>query len=302
MRLGSSSRPYGRLKPGVRFKVKALNLNPSVANVAVDGAGWGPMWTAFDWTGWIKPQIDAAKTLGANTVKITGSGATAAYPSSVTFIAHVRQFLDYCAAKNLHVYWQYGSTDWGGSIAAATTPMQNLCAVLNGYSNVIAVDVANEPGIVGPPLSAVPGLFTLARGVTTLPLASGLSCPGAGNFTDSTASTVAQYADFMDFHPYFSGSDPANSNFTSYRGQSFYKPFLLGECGQNLGAGAGAQASRWTSLGTISAAASDCYGAVGFCMADYDTSSNANRWGVYDQNLANPRSAITTAFSGWPTS
>ena len=295
MRAGAQ--PYGaRLRLPTRVKIKGLNVVPKASDITVDPAGWGPMWNTFDWAGWIKPQIDLAITQGANTVKVTGSGATASYPSQSVFQSRMRQFLDYCLSSKLFVYWNYASSDWGGSVATATPFLQAVVGVLSPYPNVIAIDCANEIGLFGITLANAQSLCQVGKAAGSLPVTGSLSCNSAAAFTDGTASGIAPYVDFMDFHPYFDTGDPSNNDWATYRAATYYKPWLIGECGKQNTLAASIVQSRWTALGQISNLAADCFGVVGFSITDYDT----NQFGMYPATLTGARSQQSVPFSAWP--
>src|ERR1051326_3176441 len=65
------------------------------------------MWVAWDWNGWIRPQLDCAVALGCNAVRLMGDTAMVMKGtlSQATYNARWRQFVAYCASQGLAVYY-----------------------------------------------------------------------------------------------------------------------------------------------------------------------------------------------------
>ncbi|MET0996752.1 MAG: hypothetical protein ABWY20_23010, partial [Mycobacterium sp.] len=135
-------------------KVKGGNIVPK------PGAGWGQLWAEWDWTNWIKPQVDRAVALGLNTVRLIG-GPRAVFMSPTGFSqitqaqydARWAQLATYCLTRGLALYpalcekWDFydlapGSENY--QHAGLTASIKTTAASLSRFPNVIGFDVFQE--------------------------------------------------------------------------------------------------------------------------------------------------------------
>lgn len=311
----STQRLYAsRLTAKQPVRLKAVNV------VIGLGEQWSDMWSLFEWERLLRPQIDLAISMGANAIKMVGSGingeAGTNYPSDVLLKARIEQVCGYARSHGLVVYWNlaaHPSYIWG---AAGTTPLsttlptlQKVAGWLENIPNVVGIDVVNEinNGIPttwnGPNyaqfLADTSALLAGIRKATSLPLTVSIWCQTVADITNTYAATIASQTDFHDFHPYYTGGTPAATDVTSLRTQGWYLGrYLIGECGSNLSQGTTAQTNFTAGIGALGANA-DSFGSVLFCASDYDNTSSATKFGVVDSTMQNPRSQITTPFAAW---
>jgi hypothetical protein len=279
--------------------VKGLFLAPNMA-AATWGDMWGPHWT---WDGWVKPQVDVAVALGANAIK-TGipmlpylRGGAEANDATT----RIRQFQAYCLEHGLMVLWVAAPSDFFGTGAQISSALQSFASVAEDFPNVIEIDVINEINLWGPALpdatAAASTLATAVRAVTAIPLTTSIITYGVPDWRSPWVEALGGIVDLFDFHPYYASGDATIADARTFRELTSGRPYLMGECGLELFNGAAAQTARWEAAGLISSEP-ECYGAVGFCIADYESQ---RRYGIYDENLLNQRQQLVQPFSGWPS-
>jgi hypothetical protein len=89
---------------------------------------------------------------------------------------------------------------------------------------------------------------------------------------------IAPWSDFIDVHFYPNDREFVPSDITQLRTKPWWKPFLVGESGQNVGTDPGpAPSQRWLNNGQITALRG-CLRTIGFSSSDFDTSSNGAEW------------------------
>lgn len=306
MRTYASSRPYGvRLRGWTDVKLKGLAIWNAGASQSLPpdaSVFWG---TAWDWAGDVQPQIDLAVSLGANCVKFETS-IYEVVNSQTTTLARMGQVLDYLDSLGLLSYWCLSQFTYeaakGLSLAEIAAGMQPAARLLDGYGGVVALDLINEINSESSDSSTrilwMEALTPAVRAATGLPLTYSLYVGDSSVWGSSVVGEVAPYVDFHDFHPYNGlTSPPQPSDVDAYRALGYDRPFLCGEAGCDASRfSASTQTSFWEAYGTL-AALEDCYGDVGFCVADYNST---REWGVYDDTLAGPRTQISVPFAAWP--
>src|SRR6266568_3125138 len=125
---GEQAPSSGRLKDRRGVSI-AVNFAGKVKGVSLTSKPGRPLesayWIEWDWTGWIRPQIDGALGLGANTARLIGdvamviSGAI----SQATYNARLQEIVKYCVDNGL-AYYYTGCAPYGtdgtnnGSLAA----------------------------------------------------------------------------------------------------------------------------------------------------------------------------------------
>jgi hypothetical protein len=136
--------PAWSLLPNNR-RIRGANLAPNPSQGGSWINFWGPMW---DWTGTVKPQLDNAKALGLNTVRIIGAADFVASGNltHATWIANLQTVLAYCRSVGLYYYLTMGSTvhvtPWDTNFA---TELSSTAAAIVSYMDVIiACDVLQE--------------------------------------------------------------------------------------------------------------------------------------------------------------
>lgn len=291
---------------GTTIKVKGLQIQRKPSEPLNKS-----FWINWDWNGYIRPQIERAKSLGANLVRIPGctAGVIQGGQSRADFQGKVRQILDYTANINLMVYWTshfpFAGDDLNATDAPTVAEIVSMMALVGRYKHVIGNDCSNEAvWNLGQTVALAnqqvwyPQIKAVAP---NLPLSVSVLCQSAPDLAGPGVSAFASYVDFYDLHPYFSGSNAVNSDFNTLRAAAYFKPFFLGECGLPLSAGLATQTSRIQSLGAIASVASDCLGSMAYTIVD--TTTGTGDYGFYSNDgLFTERTQLTTPFKAWPSS
>lgn len=280
---------------GVKFKGLQVQRYP--------GQTVSEFYRQWPWDARIKWQVDAAAARGANGLKFY----SCVHPvlngviSQAEQNAKVRQFLDYSATRGLMVYWTLfdGFTDPPLPNTNGLNSALEVGRILNDYPNVVAIDACNELNLTqgfGVTVDHLAALRPAWKAMSPIPMGLGLSVGSSADLTSSGVAAIAPYCDFMDFHVYWANGDPVASDFAAYRAAPYYKPWIVGECGQKDSAGQTAQVARWNALGVL-AQERDCWGCVGYTVSD--CASPPDDYGMFDASGVE-RTYLASAFSGWP--
>lgn len=289
--------PVQLLPTGVKMRLMNICYKPSdlqQGQAAGRVHGWAEMWGPnWDFTGWMQLQVDKAKAIGANAIRVQGNigGIKRGQVTLAQYLANWKQLADYVAAQGMWFYPAGGSfVDFGGaSQAEAITYLSAWAALLDGYTNVPGLDVLQEA--VGSGSSN--GLGTAAavatycspvaaalRSSTTLPLTfSHPSITASDNSFWSDSSTRALFAGFCDYWDYHAYYDAVASDATPFfQDTANLKPLIIGEFGQTWTAGSAARTTRYTGLRGI-AERPDVLGVGAWTLLDQDVNWS-NNWGV----------------------
>lgn len=310
MKLGKLPSPTAN-----RFGDSGLRLSPTVKvkgaqiqrkNVAIE-PNPSDAFVNWDWDGRIRPQFDYALAHGANTVKWSGGTRSVVDGRQTRAQLHacISQFIEYAGQRGLYVYWSshFYSEDLNPANDQATLDeIVAMMELVGSYENVIGNDLSNETNAnqqeahVQAHLEAV---VPPIRAVTDLPLSLSLVVVGATftqpeGWSTSAMPNIAPYVDFWDFHPYYGVGDPGPADLSDLRRAAFYKPWMVGECGEHAGEGEAAQRSRWRSLARLMWE-QDCSGVVGYTIQDADTRDFA----MYADD-GTERTHISSEFDYWP--
>lgn len=268
-----------------------INTKLRGANIAPKPNGLNTTWAEWDWTNWIKPQIDRAVILGCNAIRFIGSPEVVyvAPPSmstitSATYIARWVQLADYCTANNLYLYpslvtkSDFVDSSLGFQDAGMTALVTSTAAALAPYSCIIGFDVFQEgAGVTALALADVLAMMAAIRSAAPgIPL----TCSQPSNSWLNTTSIPYQAlmaaggSDFADYHVYEDGLVPTEADFVV---AATNKPFIIGEFGASQSQSANAQTARFQAM----AALHNRQGVLGsFFWALADQSANAsNQWG-----------------------
>jgi hypothetical protein len=298
----------GLARPAMLFgKIKGGNIT-----VKPSGHGWAGLWAEWDWDNWIKPQVDRARILGMNAVRIIGApesvlvdpiAGTLLKVSQATYNGRWVQLADYCLRNGMYLYpapverWAYetyqtsqgGSAPWNFQNPTVTAVVVSCAQTLSTYSNVIGFDIFQEgagasDGLV---LADVLALFASIRAVApNIPLTTSNSSGGFGSapaFWNDTTSlsyqvqTAAGGADFIDLHVYLDTVNPADMDIFLNR---ISKPILIGEFGDSQDQTQSAQTARFQSISTLHNR-TGVRGSFVWALADQSVTSS-NQWGVWD--------------------
>lgn len=226
------------------------------------GNAWVALWNAWDWTGWIKPQIDfAVGECGCNCIRLIGSleGVFAGTFSQSTYNTNWKQLIDYCSGLGVYTYFTGGwfpqvSAASGSYAAGAGQSMtdQNIADGINNTLSsfgaarnkwIIGVDAMQEQnawGLVGqanPDTRTISIYNKIKAGGTGLPVTFSTydvwtnASPGR-----SWVTSISSAIDYLDFHFYsmsgYNQNNPiAASDFNYWRTTYSSLDIIAGEFG-----------------------------------------------------------------------
>lgn len=283
-------------------KVRGANLTTKPGSPHLSA-----MWAAWDWDGWIRPQVDCAVALGCNAVRLMGDVAMVMNGtiSQSTYSARWQQFVAYCVSQGLAIYYT-GSSPYdtngrsNGNVAAynssprafADVINKTVAAVTSGSSDytasIIAIDVMQEANAWGN-AEGVRNLYRLIRPFVPNAIPCTFSTSLAAQNTPWIASIISA-CDFLDYHVYPQtygiNGQPAEAVFSDGpRAVYPNKDILFGEGGASSTMYRPEQVATWlnrlASLGNM--ADPRIRGSLMWALQDQD-----EQYGAFDGNW-NPR-------------
>jgi hypothetical protein len=252
------------------LKLAGANIVPAPTDTGNGGYGnracFYDTWRLWNWTGWIKPQVDAAHANGCNFVRMqgdflirygTGSGDYAGSQtftwngtiSMSTYQTQVAQLINYLASLGMYFYATGGDLNLIKSTISSSTVNSYLTEYAgivssNSFSNVIGIDLMQEidggGGWSSNALSNAGTLITNARAALTVSMPLTCSLNGASSVTNLTPASNTGYAtlhtagvDFFDAHVYYiTGA----TDFNAAIANSYHLPVFCGEMGIDFNA------------------------------------------------------------------
>jgi hypothetical protein len=301
----------GEIRPFMNGKVRGGNIAPKPG-----GWGWRGLFTEWDWTNWIKPQVDRAKLLGLNAIRLLGApesvfasvltGAPAAI-SQTTYVARWVQLAQYCQDQGMALYpclvtaSDFDDTGLGYQDATITGVAKASATALAKFSNVFAFDVFQEGG----PTVALADVLAMMAAIRSVTPNVPLTCSrGSGQWYDGIPGNpqtvplqswlATNGADFVDVHAYEAGLTPRDMDFILSLTD---KPVLIGEYGVNQAQTTAEQTARYKAYADLH----NREGVVGsflWALADQSTAST-DQWGVWSNTGFGPAwpATSTTALS-----
>lgn len=295
---GPAPAAFGRLGSGV--KVRGGNIV-----VKSYGGSWGGLFSEWDWDNWIKPQVDRARILGMNTIRLIGNPGIVFTPAGegypvITleqYISRWRQLADYTKSLGMMLYpalcekwafWNGSSYDFVNS--DRINAIQAVAKALAEYPNVIGFDLFQEGSGKddGLTVSNVLDLYHAIRLVApNIPLTTSNSSVGFDNpedFWSDQSSLPYQVwtadggADFLDIHVYL--SDVQAERLSIFRRMG--KPILVGEFGTPQSLAPAQQQSRIISVKNLQSDPG-VLGCIVWGLADQG-SADADKFGVWDNS------------------
>lgn len=278
-----------------------LTVKPGYVHGGAANQVWSDLWDEWDWTNWIKWQIDLAVTAGANCIRLQGAvgGVARGQFTRATYEARLRQLVAYCDSLGLGFY-ATGAGEYSTPRTQATIDeLVHMGEVLSEYSNVVAFELFQEwdvwQSILGVTEASI--IETLTDWYDAVK-ASACTLPVTFSGT-SNASTirVREIADFLDRHLY------SNPTLSEIEYLSFFKSrVMIGEFGQAMNAGTPARQSRYTSVRDAINAWPFVYGALAWAVVDQATDANPeDQWGMFD-NTGTRRTDVSSIYDSFPTS
>lgn len=279
-------------------------------NITVNNQTWGQMWATWDWAGWIKFQVDAAVSLGANCIRLIGS-VTQGVSDQATYLSQWKQFLDYTASIGVHAYpcgGDFHPDHWGTTTdQQAATLYAAWGGLCNSYPHVIALDVSNEGFGQGAAagltyaqvLARMTSLTSTLRGVAGKPISHSRAFSASSNWSGAAGNDLRAISDLHDIHVYYNGLLPADINgLTNLAGGDL--PIMIGEFGA-LGTGqpTSNRTARYSAVRDLITTRTEVIGGLAWAIADTNTDPSFGTSGMIAAN-GTPRTDIATVFSSFP--
>lgn len=297
----------------------AVNFAGKVKGVSLTSKPGRPLesayWIEWDWTGWMRPQIDCAIALGANTVRLVGDVAmvTSGALSQAAYNARLQQVVKYCVDNGL-AYYYIGcapyATDGANNGTLATPDAQiasvitsNIAAITSGSSdfraNIIGADLVSEAN-AGFSAARVNNIYSLVR--PNVPAVVPCTFGTSGALPDSSwLNSISGSCDFIDPHIYpqvYGGINnfPPASAISALHAAFPNKEILFGEGGVDTSLCTTAQAVAWITNLTALADMPIARGALLWAAQDQQTSTEL--YGAFDSNW-HPRVSIAGPWLKW---
>jgi len=311
------------MRPAVNFAGKVKGVNFTSKPGAPSQRAY---WMEWDWSGWIRPQIDCAIALGANAIRIMGdvamllNGGVSQITNprlyqrmtQATYNARLQQLMAYCVENHLALYYT-GCSPYdtngadNGNIAAYNANPQafisvlasNIGSVTSGAtdytSSILGCDLVQEANAWGN-AKAVNAIYAALRPL--IPRA--IPCTFSASVRmqdDQWIASIASSCDFLDYHvyPLLYGIDsaPTVATVAAVRAAHPDMDILFGEGGIDSGAFTAAQVEAWIQ-GLIN-------------IGDSTYSRGALLWAAQDQDQAygafdtawHPRASIAGPWLKW---
>lgn len=293
------SYPFSGLSPLVPSGtvVKGANLTVKVTQIT-----WGDFWvTLYDWEGWIKPQIDAAISVGANCIRTIGGigGILGGAFTREQYLTNQTQYMDYLVSENVLSY-AVGTvtTDWGSySLEDQISELVAYCQFIEGYENVIGIDLVQEAPSGGPNTTDAATILAACRAVTSKPLTFSLiSGSGAVGIITAWEPVV----DYIDYHNYAQFGLPFSvEDINTLRTAGIQKAILIGETGVDYAhPDSYMQFEYWGN--TRMAYRPDVVGALFWAVISPEAGTTGN-FGMFDVSFTAIPKRVS-AFQAWPSS
>jgi hypothetical protein len=260
------------------------------------------LWLEWDWNHWIKWQIDLARSIGINGIRVIGSVSTVAEGgiSLEQQQAQWKQLLSYLAAVGMYAYpCPSDLRHWAGTTPAqAVDQYQALGGVLDGYADVIGVDISNEAQFApeagwsaAEVQDTLHALTEALKTTTSKPVTHSVSVRSAQEWVQPWVGGFT-HNDFMDVHLYYTpGPTDARQLFDQPWGD---RPLVIGEFGAGIDQSSPDRTARYRAVRELMASDSRFAGALAWDIA-------SDNFGLFDPS-GRPREDITSALESFPVS
>ncbi len=296
----------------------AVNFAGKVKGVSLTSKPGRPLesayWIEWDWIGWIRPQIDCAVALGANTVRLIGDVAMVIVGaiSQATYNARLQQIVKYCVDNGL-AYYYTGCAPYGtdgvdnGTLATpdaqiASVIVSNIAAITSGSvdyrANIIGADLITEAN-AGFSAARVNNIYSLVR--PNVPAVIPCTFGTSGVLADlNWLNSISGACDFIDPHIYpqiygINNFPPAGAVFDLHAAYP-NKEILFGEGGIDTSKYTGTQVVDWIKNLTSLADMPIARGAILWAAQDQQTGTEL--YGAFD-SYWHPRASIAGPWLQW---
>ncbi len=307
------------LKIPASTRLRGVNIVPTFAAGIIPAdrdSVWAAMWRVWNWSGWIKPQIDDAAAIG-NAIRFFGNTHCIAQGNitQATYLAQWQQVLDYSVAKGMYIYpcggdlGHWGNFTWSQSVALYTA----WAKMLSTYPNVVGVDITNEAWGQMQPVSVRPTTYNqpesyvdllaalsgIVRGEAGVPIAHSFPLADSSWWTLSKdpIPTLFEMSDFLDYHIYASAT-PAQAAQAFANSWGVGKHMMIGEFGVNETQSSNERTARYQQIRNIVASRTDIDGALAWSCWDLESAPDGQS-GLYDPSRR-LRTDISTPFTTIP--
>ena len=308
--------PAGVLIPG-SVRLRGVNISPGPQHFYTPSV-WAGLWQTWDWDTWIKPIIDDARSIGANSIRAIGNTlvVTSGMISADEYLTRWRQLLDYTASHGMYAYPCGGDLGhWGHAttLVAAEDIYGSWSELLAEYSHVVGVDISNEASTknfdseidseIGynqpePWPDVIKRLGELVRNISHKPITHSRSAINPLRWANGSIYTDI-ISDFLDIHCYY---DPSSGDADILRATPWGsgKQLLIGETGAGLDLNSEERSARYRAVKRLVEASPDNVGALAWSGYDLkDPDAPRDQKGLFDRNRR-PRSDITSVFETFP--
>lgn len=281
-----------------------LTVKPSQAG---SGLGWLHFFNEWDWTGWIKPQIDhAVNDIGVNCIRIVGA-VCGIYNGTYTQVDYNNKWIQLATyLDSLGIYliasggnfvdFNSGHPLNGATNQQAADYVVSSLKAIATYNCLIGCDVFQEGDNNSTNAAQINDILAKVRaGINTIPLtASYANTPLQGQVARDWIASITEL-DYIDFHIYEGkGYDATNpltlANINYWRSTYPTTDLIFGEYGKHVDKPIAEIVSYYNSVLSVATTA-DSYmrGALVWAVQDQSYTASFNL-GLYDNNW-NPRTA-----------
>jgi hypothetical protein len=297
----------GKLNLSPDIKLWGTNFIPTAAQVTEAGGTvpWIALWRDWQWSTWIKPQIDymVGNNVGCNSIRIFGAsfGVVQGYYSREVYESRLFQLMDYLKALGVYAYYcgdYFGAQISDGFSAKGVSGCADIIAPtfvkLQTYSNFIGFDVIQEINFLNVTIQTLRDFLAAlrSRGVV-YPMTYSTAAELTSGSGEATVNQVADVVDHFDFHLYYGPQvRPVASYENDTRLVNYYltnypsKDILFGEFGVHQDTPTDLQNTDLTSFFQLANCShKNIRGGMVWASSDQASASD-NRWGFYDDTFA----------------
>jgi len=302
--------PADVLIPG-SVRLRGVNISPGRQHFYSHSV-WAGLWQTWDWHTWIKPIVDDARSIGANSIRIVGNTlvVTSGMISLEDYLNRWRQLLDYTASQNMYIFPCGGDLGhWGNAttLSAAENIYRSWSEVLANYPHVVGVDISNEAGANDnddgisynqpePWPDVIKRLGELVRQVSHKPITHSRSINNPLRWANGSIY-LDTLSDFLSIHCYY-GPNRNDADVLRAAPWGSGKQLLIGETGIGMDLTSEERSARYRAVKALVEASPNNVGALAW--SGYDLSSvPESQMGLFDLNR-HPRTDITSVFETFP--
>ncbi len=290
-------------------KLFGANIVPTPTECAGGAAAFTNLFIDWDWSGWVKKQIDwvAGNRIGCNVIGLIGcmDGVHSSAISQSTVNSRWVQLADYCSSLGVYLYPKpcHNNQMSGVTNSACASYVLSILGAVSGYSNIIGCDILTEAdgwddgsgNMASANATRLNAIYTLVKAGTSIPCTYSATLEWKRSDIRTWLGLLSM--DYLDFHPYaMNGWDSpivlsdANYWLTTYPSDDIF----FGEAGSPISAGEDAQNTFLKGIANVANSGDARFrGWCDWAVQDTTGVDPSNEWGMYDaswnqrQNKAN---------------